>query len=236
MESKEQYPEQFEIHKEKYIEFAKQLAEILRRSETVKRVGIIGSAARGKEYPSDLDCVVLIDQGAYISYLLSNLFTSETKKRRYALDMQLIDALKKTAEQNEDKNFLLEQVLGLNREDAETLAILMFTEYPRPLDKGSSLPHIVVLPDRMKGVEGLVSLQIISQRDPTFLTNISADYIQFNPETGDFLRQPIYSEEEMAEIKGKEFKTLKEIISNPEHPMYEIWEEEARTREVKKYT
>ena len=236
MESGEQHPEQFEIGREKFIEFAKKLAEILGDSKTIKRTGIVGSVSRGKEFPSDLDYVIFIDQNEYSLYLLSKFFVSEVSRRRYAFDMQLIDVMKKIAGQSDEKNFLFEQVLGLDREASERLATFMITEYPRSFEEmGLPLPHIVVLPDKMKGAEGLVRLQIMTQRDPTFLTNISSDYAQFNPEVRDFIKQPIYSEEEMAEIQSEEFRELKEIISNPEHPMYEIWEKEAREKEEKKY-
>ena len=217
--------DEIESSREDLLNSAKQIAEQFNRTGNIKRIGIAGSLARGKEKPSDIDLVFLVDEGSFLNYRMTVGFD---KNGSYDVVKQIMGMLKKETESKE-KNFLFEEILGLSSSDAKRLVVqVLSTGF---IEKKNI--DILVLPDKIEE-EIVADLAVFTQYDPTFLSNIRKDCQQFNPETGNFEPTPIYTDEEMAIINQAEFKNLKEIVTDPDHPAYKNYEEHRVDKHYKK--
>ena len=206
------------ISREEFIKFATDLSEMLDGQGHIKRVGLIGSVARGKENPTDLDMAIFIDEASFLTYIFSELFRNEAQQRRYVLDLQILDVMQKKVSKSEEKNFLFEKVLGFNREQSFNLANLIMRNYPRDTEQSPfRMPHLIILPDKM--TPDFAELEIMVSRDPTFASNISRDYQRYDSQKRVFAPKPMYSEDEMAIIRGKEFELLKKLVKDPNMPI-----------------
>ncbi|MCL5407410.1 MAG: hypothetical protein M1429_02860 [Patescibacteria group bacterium] len=198
--------------REDILAFAKEISQEFDKKGNIKKIGITGSVARGKEYPNDADLIFIIDEKAFFEYNTSTIFDT---KKQYSFLAQVREMLKNKDEKKE--NFLFQKVLGLNNKDAKNMALLI------GLKSLSIGVDIILLPDKIYEEE--TDFLISTQTDPTFLSNLAKDYQELDPESDNFKPAQMYSEEEMDQIRKIEFDALKKISTDPNHFMYKIYEE-----------
>jgi len=198
--------------REEFLSFATELAEAIDGKGNVKRVGLVGSVARGKEQPRDLDMAIFIDPTSYETLMHS------TERGQYSLISELnlhtINQLLRTGDGIQE-NFLFGEILGLTEDETDRVCDILVEEYP-PVGDVKAWPHILILPNQFTPELGA---QMILERDPTFISNIAEDYQEYDSQDQNFKPKSMFSEQDMAKIKAEEFERMKRLVADRDLPV-----------------
>lgn len=193
---------------------AREIAEFLTGRGSVEKVGIAGSLARGKEFPSDIDLVIFVNQEAAMNDLTKRL-NEVAEILKEPLEIQAETTRKDTVKEESVHSY---NCLGLNRMDELNL-ILMFYDHG-----GRRMPIdlFVISSDPNKTY---IDIQGWMNVDPRFLLNIEKDILIFNPNTKSFEKQGVFSDEQKGMMENASYERLKEVVEDGDNRQCDSWEE-----------
>lgn len=172
--------------KEQMLKEAAFLADFLSKGcDKVKKIGIGGSLSRGKENPGDVDLIIFVDD-----QIAQRFFNNALNHRERGEKLNIREEVAK--------------YLGLEGE-MKTLWEMTLAQVSSPID------FLLVPSDPSEMSTFLWSLYSI---DPSFLENIQKTVKIYNPEIGDFIREEVYSSEQIERIRKASFVRLGEIQQN----------------------
>lgn len=196
------------IEKSELLNQIKNLASILLcESKVIKRVGLMGSLARNIENEkdfNDIDFIYFVDDKIALEYATDNASSDEDdispKYREWA---------EKTERDPKDminyEIYFMNEILELSSDDS-----LKYIFCKLMIEKTTGKPiQDILLSDEPS--ERYIYAESYIQHDPTFLENVMADALIYDPESHEFVKTEVYNEAVGEVIKRESFYRIQEL-------------------------
>jgi ubiquinone/menaquinone biosynthesis C-methylase UbiE len=166
------------------------LSRLLVNRGNIENVGIAGSLVKGKESPSDIDLVIMIDDKSALDY-----------------QRERINLLR----QGSNKKVKLDKYLRLNNTEWNMFSAYYYSVND-PID-------IIIISNQPS--EEYIKMMADNNIDPNYLENIGDTVHLYDSQTNSFRKENVFNEPQREMIRKASFDRLKQILSDPDHPLYE---------------